>query len=76
MNLEFSMQRYHLYLLVAVLAFIVCLFVYVKMERYTIVSSGEKTAYQLDRWTGEIWLLVLQKRIKIEDFEELKKKKR
>ena len=55
MNLEFSMQRYHLYLLVAVLAFIVCLFVYVKMERYTIVSGGEKTAYQLDRWTGEIW---------------------
>lgn len=64
MNLEFYMQKNLLYLLVAVLAFIISLFVYVKMERYTITSLGDGRAYQLDRLTGETWYLKKHEKIK------------
>lgn len=51
------MQRNRINFIVAIIAFVIFLGVYIKMERYTIVAVSD-TAYKLDRLTGQTWVLV------------------
>lgn len=42
---------------VVAVAAVVVISLYLHWNRYQIVSGGQASAYQLDRWTGQVWFI-------------------
>lgn len=58
-------------ILITALTFIISLYIYSKNRRYYIISTGNRTAYKIDRRTGRTWEIIRGRQILVEGSEEL-----